>query len=45
MSEDEWILILSIIILAIIIFVIFYIIRNVDLVKLIANIKIPKPWK
>ncbi|MEM5879216.1 MAG: hypothetical protein QXU74_01860 [Candidatus Aenigmatarchaeota archaeon] len=45
MSEDEWILILSIITLAIIIFVIFYIIKNVDFLQLIANIKIPKPWK
>lgn len=45
MSEDEWILILSIIVLSIIIFVIFYIIKNVDLLQLIADIKIPKPWR
>lgn len=45
MSEDEWILILSIITLAIIIFVIFFIIKNVDLTELIAKLKIPKPWR
>ncbi|MFH8119757.1 MAG: hypothetical protein QXS37_03055 [Candidatus Aenigmatarchaeota archaeon] len=45
MSEDEWLQILSIIILAIIIFVIFYVIKYVDLPSVIANLKIPKPWR
>ncbi|MEM5855247.1 MAG: hypothetical protein QW472_02920 [Candidatus Aenigmatarchaeota archaeon] len=44
MSEDEWILILSIIILAIIVFVIFYIFKNTNFLEAILNFKLPKPW-
>ncbi|MEM5829269.1 MAG: hypothetical protein QW040_00525 [Candidatus Aenigmatarchaeota archaeon] len=45
MSEDEWIQILSIIILAIIIFVIFFMFKYTNFLEAILNFKLPKPWK
>ena len=44
MSEDEAWLLLSILLLALVIFVLFFIVKNID-ISTILNFKLPKPWR